>query len=41
LSYFVKIDNHGGGGSSYIDEDEKKSLAIVNLQAMLGLEDVD
>lgn len=29
------------GAISYIDDDEKKSMAIVNLQAMLGLEDVD
>lgn len=26
---------------AYVDEDEKKSMAIVNLQAMLNIEDVD
>ncbi len=26
---------------NYIDDDERKSLAIINLQAMLQIEDVD
>ena len=31
------LDNH----HNYIDDDERKSMAIVNLQAILNIEDVD
>eukprot|EP00347_Sterkiella_histriomuscorum_P016338 403353573 len=34
-------DDYSDKDHTYIDEDERKSMAIVNLQAMLNLEDVD
>ena len=39
--YFTHPQTNNGTPGNYIDEDEKKSMAILNLQAILGMDDVD